>query len=280
MEKETREKELLFLGSSGGIQVPSFHCSCSTCEEARKNPNLQRTRASVVLVGDEIILIDPTPDVEAQLERERISEIDRIFLTHWHYDHCWGLGAFVEPGSHGIWKKKKIELYLHESYIEFFKRDFAWMSGRYNLHPIKPGDKINLPDATWEAVKTTHTPTSMGYIAELNNGKKFAYLLDSIVPPPKTIDRLKGLDFIILEGTLDEMILPEGETWYNFQLADAIKFWKSLNIPSCILTHLSCHKWEIDKLVAGIKPSERKEYELKNEGLKFAYDGLRISLSL
>ena len=31
---------LTFLGTSGGIQVPSFHCSCRTCEDARKNPGL------------------------------------------------------------------------------------------------------------------------------------------------------------------------------------------------------------------------------------------------
>ncbi|MFW9876529.1 MAG: carbon-phosphorus lyase complex accessory protein [Candidatus Thorarchaeota archaeon] len=31
---------LVFLGSSGGIQVPLCLCSCRTCEEARKNPNL------------------------------------------------------------------------------------------------------------------------------------------------------------------------------------------------------------------------------------------------
>ena len=78
----SKTNNLIFIGTSAAIQIPSFHCTCQTCEEARKNPKLRRTRASVVLSGNENILIDATPDVEFQLEREKIRFIDRISLTH------------------------------------------------------------------------------------------------------------------------------------------------------------------------------------------------------
>ncbi|MHA2008846.1 MAG: MBL fold metallo-hydrolase [Promethearchaeota archaeon] len=272
--------DLIFLGSSGGIQVPSFHCSCRTCEDARKDPTLQRTRASVVLLGQENILIDAGPDIEFQLEREKIKFVDRIFLTHWHYDHCFGLGAFPELGSHGTWKKRVIDLYLPEQDTKYFENiGFSWAKYRYDLHPIKPGDVIKLPDILVEVVRTTHSVDSVGYIVTSPN-KIFAYLVDGVIPPEKTIDRLKefNLDFIVLEGTVDDLLLPEGVSWVNFTITEAVDFWRTLDVPKCILTHASFHSWIFNELTAGITPSERKTFEKINPGLSFAYDGLKIDL--
>ena len=228
-------------------------------------------------------MIDAGPDIEFQLEREKIKFIDRIFLTHWHYDHCFGLGAFPELGSHGTWKKSIIDLYLPEQDTDYFENlGFSWAKSRYNIHSIKPGDIIKLPDVMIEVVKTTHSVDSVGYIITTPN-KTIAYLVDGVIPPKRTINRLKELefDFIILEGTVDELILPKGETfqeWRNFSITDAVVFWKSLNVPKCILTHASFHSWNINKLIAGITPTERKTFENNNPGLMFAYDGLRIDL--
>jgi len=275
--------KLIFIGSSGAIQVPSFHCTCQTCEEARIHSKINRTRASVVLSGSENILIDATPDVEFQLEREKIRFIDRIFITHWHYDHCFGLGAFPFFFQVGTWKRERIDLYLPIQDMDYFENiGFSFTKYRYNIHPIMPGDVIELPDFMFEVVKTTHSVDSVGYIIKTPQ-KTFAYLVDGIIPPKKTIDRLKEnhLDFIILEGTVDELILPKGQTielWKNFSITDAVAFWKTLNIPKCILTHTSFHRWNIDRLIAGLTPKERKTFENNNLGLIFAYDGLRIEL--
>jgi phosphoribosyl 1,2-cyclic phosphate phosphodiesterase len=276
---EKKGLELIFLGSSGAIQVPSFHCSCKSCEEARRNPKLRRTRASAVLLGSETILIDASPDMEFQLEREKIRSIDRIFITHWHYDHCFGLAAFPELGSHGTWEKKVIDLYLPEQDIGFFDRDFAWAKSRFNLHPVTPGDVIDLPDATFEIVKTTHSVDSVGYIISSPN-TTFSYLVDGVIPPEETLKHLKQkkIDLLILEGTLDELFLPKGVEWQNFAVYEAISFWKSLDVPKLILTHLSCHRWNMNKLIAGFTSNEREAIEKETPGLKFAYDGLKMKV--
>ncbi|MFX0005831.1 MAG: MBL fold metallo-hydrolase [Promethearchaeota archaeon] len=274
---------LIFLGSSGGIQVPLCLCSCLTCEDARKNPKLRRTRASAMLLGQENILIDAGPDIEFQLDRERILSVDRIFLTHWHYDHCFGLGAFPLLGELGICKKTTIDLYLPEQYLKYFEKSgFSWAKHQYKIHPLKPGDIIKIPDVTVEVVETIHSVGSVGYIISTPN-TTFAYLVDGVIPPKRTINRLKEikLDFIILEGTVDKLVLPKGKTfqeWGNFSIFDAIDFWKTLGIPKCIITHASFHSWNINKLITGLSPTERKAIEEKNPGLMFAYDGLRIEL--
>ncbi|MFX1457606.1 MAG: MBL fold metallo-hydrolase [Promethearchaeota archaeon] len=277
---DEKSRELIFLGSSGGIQVPSFHCSCRTCEDARRDPKLRKTRASILIRGTENILIDASPDMEFQLEREKIRFIDRIFITHWHYDHCWGLATFPELGSHGIWEKKILDLYLPKQDLIYFESPgFSWAKFRYNIHPRNSGDIIKIPDLDIEVVKTTHSPDSVGYIITTSK-KRFGYLVDGVIPPERTINRLKEvkLDFIILEGTLDELILPNGVQWGNFSIPEAISFWKSLNIPKCILTHTSFHSWNIDKLMAGLTPSKRKSLEDNTPGLTFAFDGLKISV--
>lgn len=198
---EKSKPRLIFLGSSGAIQVPSFHCSCQVCEAARSNPKHRRTRASVALVGQEVTLIDASPDLEFQLEREAIRQIDRVFITHWHFDHIAGLAALGEPSSIARWPL--IELYLPYQVAFHFEQELAYMKRRFSLHSIQPGDRWELPDATWEVVKTTHNDHSVGFIVEAS--MRFAYLIDGITPPSETFARLRNLDFVIMEATLDEL---------------------------------------------------------------------------
>lgn len=266
--------EILFLGSSAAIQLPSFHCCCRVCKAARSNPKQRRTRASIAMIGQEIVLVDASPDLEFQLERESIRKINRIFITHWHFDHVWGLAALAEPSRIAQWPR--IEIYLPTQVAYHFDQELAHMKDRVNVHPIRPGDRVELPDATWEVIKTSHTPHSVGFIVEFS--QKFAYLVDGVMPPSETIARLKNLDLIILEATVDELLLKEGEEWLNFSLQQAIDCWKRIGTKRCILTHLSCHSWNRGKLVAGLTESERLEVEAKNPGLEFAYDGMRLEL--
>jgi hypothetical protein len=62
-----------------------------------------------------------------------------------------------------------------------FEQELAYMKPQVRLHPLAPGDRVELPDATWEAVKTTHSEDSLGYVVEA--GQRFAYLVDGVTPP-------------------------------------------------------------------------------------------------
>ncbi len=266
--------ELIFLGSSAAIQVPSFHCSCSVCQTARRTPKQRRTRASIALIDQETVLVDASPDLEFQLERESIRQIHRIFITHWHFDHVGGLAALAEPSSIAKWPR--IEVYLPNQVASHFDQELAYMKNRVRIHPIRPGDKVELPDATWQIVKTAHTPNSVGFIVE--SSQKFAYLVDGVMPPSETLGRLKNLDFIILEATVDELQVAKGEKWMNFALQQAIDCWRRIGTQKCILTHISCHSWKNGELVGGLSESERREVEDQNPGLTFAHDGMRVTL--
>lgn len=268
--------ELVFLGTSAALQLPSFHCTCDVCEAARKNPKHRRTRASAALLGKETVLIDAGPDMETQLEREAIRKLDRIFLTHWHFDHVWGLAALGEPASIDHWPP--IDIYLPSQIVTLFNQQLGHMAAEVELHPVKPGDVIELPDATWEVVKTKHTDHSVGYIVE--SSQRVAYFVDAASPPKATLDRLNDLDLLILDATVDELVLCEGEQkWNEFSLPEAVEFWRQVGAERCILTHLGCHRWVEGSLLAGLSYEERLDYEKRVNGLTFAYDGMRISIS-
>ncbi|MHA2377825.1 MAG: MBL fold metallo-hydrolase [Candidatus Thorarchaeota archaeon] len=262
--------EIVFLGTGAAITLPAFFCTCSTCEEARENPSLRRTRSSLARLGEETTVIDVGPDIEHQLEREGIRSVNNIFITHWHYDHFWGLAGFFEPVSISKWGR--IHLYGTVDVIGRFERDYEGMKEWFELHTVEPGDRFQLKDATWEVVKTTHTEHSVGYVVDA--GTKFAYLVDGVVPPPETVSRLENLDLLTVESTMDSLYAE----WKNFQLDDAVEFWKETGIPKYILTHLSCHWWKDGQLIAGMTPSERKAYEGRHPGLMFAHDGMRVRL--
>lgn len=263
---------IVFLGSSGAIQVPSFYCSCAVCRAARADPQHRRTRASLALIGRETIVIDPSPDLEFQLERESIRQVDRVFVTHWHFDHVWGLGGLGDAASHLPWPP--IEIYLPRGVVHHFDQELAYMKPHVNLHPIAPGDRVELPDATWQVVKTSHTEHSVGFIVEAS--QCFAYLVDGVIPPPETLECLDkaNLDLAIIEATMDEL----DEEWCNFSVPQAVDFWRQLGTDKCILTHLTCHGWRNHQLVAGFSHEERLAYEAKRPGLEFAYDGMTVVL--
>ncbi len=272
--KSKPKLELVFLGSSGAIQVPSFHCDCETCEAARTNPKHRRTRASIALIGQETILVDASPDLEFQLEREAIRKVDRIFITHWHFDHTWGLASLGEPSALAKWPR--MDVYIPNHVAFHFDQELAYMKDRVNIHAIKPGDRFELPDATWEVVKTTHTDHSVGFAIEAS--QRSAYLVDSVTPPLETLERLKNLDLVILEATVDELLPKEGQKWVNFSLPQAVDCWKQIGAKKCILTHLSCHRYKAGNLVAGLSYEERLEYEARTPGLKFAFDGMHTEI--
>ncbi|MHA1972305.1 MAG: MBL fold metallo-hydrolase [Candidatus Hodarchaeales archaeon] len=266
-----QKTEVIFLGTSP-IGLPLFYCHCPVCEEARVNSELRRTRASIAIVGNETTIIDPGPDMESQLEREAIDTIDNILITHWHYDHIAGLGTLREVSMLAEWKN--IDVYVPEGVSFHFKQELAYIERAINIHPINVGDTIKLEDISLKVVKTTHTENSVGYIIK-GTQQEFAYLIDSVIPPPKTIDVLKKsrLDFIVLEGTIDNEEKVEG--FNNFTVKEAIDFWKSLDIEKCILTHLSCHRYK-GKLVSGMLHEERSRFEKNYPGLLFAFDGLSL----
>ncbi|MGY5876476.1 MAG: MBL fold metallo-hydrolase [Candidatus Thorarchaeota archaeon] len=266
--------EVVFLGTGVSSGYPLHYCKCEVCEEGRKDPSLERTRSSIALLGSETTLIDAGPDISFQLNRERISKVDRVFITHWHQDHIHGLGYLGEAVM--LTGREPLDTYIPAGDIEYFRRQMHYIEQFINVHPVEPGEGVILEDASIEAVKTRHTEDSVGYIVD-STKKRFAYLLDTAYPSPETIERLKDIDLLIVEATLDFL---ENPYVLHMTMEESIRLWKELDVPECILTHFSCHglRGPIGKylLEPGLTHSERMKYESDYPGLRIAHDGMRL----
>ena len=58
--------EMLFLGTGGAWGLPEHGCPCRTCRHLREIGQY-RTRSSLWIEGPASILVDPGPDLRAQL---------------------------------------------------------------------------------------------------------------------------------------------------------------------------------------------------------------------
>ncbi|MGD2124107.1 MAG: MBL fold metallo-hydrolase [Gemmatimonadota bacterium] len=261
--------EIVFLGTAAALRLPSFHCTCSTCESARSGAIPERTRASIGILGDQTTIIDSGPDIAEQLEREGIRRIDNVLLTHWHYDHIGGLTEFGEPGSCEGWDL--IPVFTPQSGIDHFNSELQYLKRRFAPHLVEPNKPFEIGSTRIVPVKSQHTEDSLGFI--LTGNRTVAYMGDGIRPPDETMDRLKGIDVLIIEASLDE--LDEAD-WLCQDIASAVEIWKEVACPECILTHMSFHRWRGGNLIAGFTEEERHAVLEQHPGLRMAEDGLRI----
>lgn len=90
--------ELTVLGSGGNTPIPLPACDCRVCVEARERGEPYARRGNSVFVHDESVLIDVPELVWDSLNRERISTVEYVFVSHFHADHTLGLRVLQSLG--------------------------------------------------------------------------------------------------------------------------------------------------------------------------------------
>ncbi len=83
--------DVLVLGSGGNTPIPTPTCACRVCEQARTEGLPYRRGGNSLYLPDIATMVDAPEFAFRALNRERITDLDRILLTHWHPDHVNGL---------------------------------------------------------------------------------------------------------------------------------------------------------------------------------------------
>lgn len=79
---------VLGCGPSGGI--PNITGDWGSCDP--HNPKNRRSRQSVAVeYNNKVVLIDTSPDLRFQMLDNAIHQVDTVFYTHAHADHCHGI---------------------------------------------------------------------------------------------------------------------------------------------------------------------------------------------
>lgn len=174
--------KLTFLGTGDVRQVPVYGCHCGACDAAREDDRLRRRPCSALLESDDKrVLIDG--GLTDLAERFAPGDLNAILLTHYHVDHVqglfhlrWGLNDSI-PVYGPDDRDGCADLLKHPGILDF-------------RAPLVPFVALIMGDVQITPLPLRHSKPTFGYLFE-RNGRRLAYLTDTVGLPPETEAFLK-----------------------------------------------------------------------------------------
>jgi phosphoribosyl 1,2-cyclic phosphate phosphodiesterase len=250
-----------FLGTGTSTGVPVINCRCRICTS--DNPKNKRMRQSVKIeAAGKHFLIDTTPDLRFQLLRDPMPRLDFILYTHSHSDHLMGLDD-IRPFN--FRQRESIYAYANAATAKAVRRAFSYIWSDSQVGGGKPQLELQEVDGPFshDGLKIVPIPVSHGdwTILGFRIGA-FAYITDTNGIPPASIELLKGVETLALDGL---RLAPRHPT--HFTIGEAIEAARVVGAKTTYLIHLT-HDIEHDELEATLP-----------EGVKLAYDGLKLTMN-
>jgi phosphoribosyl 1,2-cyclic phosphate phosphodiesterase len=261
---------ITILGSGTSTGVPILTCKCAVCRSG--NPKNKRLRTSAwIQSGGKSILIDTGPDFRQQALRAKISRVDSVLYTHPHADHLNGLD---DLRAYNFTQKEDMNVYGNAWLTQELHERFAYAFGGKPEGGILPSLKAHTleTDATggYKPIKLHGIPIlpialphgskeTVGYrIGRDDDG--VAYVTDCSYIPTSSLEKLKGLDVLIL----DCVRLEPHKT--HLHLSKSLEIVAELEPRKTFLTHLG-HDFDYAKWSRKLP-----------RGVAMAYDCLKIKV--
>lgn len=189
--------EITVLGSGTSGGVPEIGCECQVCQSTNKKD--KRLRSSVLIKNNgNTVVIDVGPDFRTQILNAAEKSIDAVFLTHQHRDHTSGLDDLRYFSNK---TQMPVPVYARKHVLEDVVNQFPYAFGenayrggpRMDLRQID-GDQFLWNGQTVQVINAVHGAISVvGYRFD-----NFAYLTDLNQIQNNELEKLKGLDLLIL----------------------------------------------------------------------------------
>jgi len=245
------------LGSGTSQGVPVIGCQCPVCQST--DPRDRRTRTSILLRTEKVtVAVDAGPDFRQQMLREGITDLDAVFITHEHKDHIGGLDD-VRPFIF-MHENRPMPLYVAETALPEIKREFSY-AFQEQLYPGAPTYEVHLIDETpftfgdlyVEPIRLKHF-TLTCYAFRIGN---FAYVTDFHEISPEALDRLRGVEYLVIEA------LGHKKHYSHISLEQAVEIATDLHVKKAWFTHCSHHMGKAVDINAQLP-----------DNMQLAYDGL------
>lgn len=254
--------EVIFLGTGTSQGVPIIGCTCKVCTSAAPHDN--RLRTSVLLRWPEdgtAIVIDTGPDFRYQMLREKVRRLDAVLLTHSHKDHIAGLD---DVRAFNFLQQKHMPVYCTAQTEEVVRREFAYAFKvpsypgvpQIDIHPITL-TPFEVSGRHFIPIQTFHAGME---VLGFRTGN-FAYITDANVIPEREMEKLSGLDVLVLNALRHEQHIS------HFTLAEAVELGRKTGAKKVFFTHMSHQIGLHTDVNAQLPPN-----------MALAYDGLRLNL--
>jgi phosphoribosyl 1,2-cyclic phosphate phosphodiesterase len=254
--------QLIFLGTGTSIGVPVVGCGCPVCTSI--DPRNNRMRCSLVLgLPEGTLLVDTTPDLRAQLLREKIGVVHSVLYTHDHADHVFGLDdvrlfPYYLGHSLPVYCEEQVEARIRKSFDYAFAAEAANYGGG-----VPQLEMRRITTEPFEVLGARVIPLRLEHGRFRVLGFRFgdiAYCTDTNRIPPESKALLQGLDVLIVDA------LRHTPHVTHFSLDEAIETARELGAKQTYFTHMS-HELDHEATNAALPA-----------GMQLAYDGLRLPL--
>lgn len=129
------------------------------------------TNCYLVESGDELVVIDPSSQAEAEHKRlidaieERDGTLTRILLTHAHIDHIFGCARLSHHFDVGIEVHASEKVLLQRADTQAAMFGVELESPPDPVAIIEPGTNIEFGEVSWEVLHTPgHSPGSVSFV--------------------------------------------------------------------------------------------------------------------
>lgn len=254
MAKSNIKIHFLGTGTSQGIPViGSDHPVCLS-----SNLKDKRLRSSLLLEKNgKIITIDSGPDFRQQMLRYNAQQLDGIIYTHEHNDHVLGLDdirplVFKSGEDLNVFGLSRVLNELHSRFPYMFAE---------NKYPGVPtviencveNDRFDVAGFSIEPVKILHgTLPILGYLID----GKIAYLTDVKTIPEETIEKLKGVDVLIISA-----LRLYNEHFSHILLEEAIYYSDLIGAKQTYFTHISHYLGFHDEVDASLPVNKHLAFD-------------------
>ena len=258
------------LGSGSSTGVPRVGAGWGACDPSE--PRNRRRRCSILVEktgpeGTTAVLVDTSPDLRQQLLDAGVTRLDAVLFTHDHADHTHGIDDLRPLVLH---MRRRIPAYADATTAAVLQARFGYCfetppgSG---YPPILDEHRIVVPRPVViqgpggaveaEPFRMIHGPTEA-------TGFRFgslAYAPDVSVMPPESVERLRGLEVLIVDAL---RYTPHPS---HFSVSEALALIEAVRPQRAILTNLHT---DLDyetlrrEVPAGVEP---------------AFDGLQVELA-
>jgi len=200
------------------------------------------------------VLVDTATELRLQAVRNNISSIEMILFTHYHADHIHGLDDvrvfnWKSQGSLLCYGDEATIERIQRIFFYAFEHDYSW--GAIPHITLKP-----MP-AELRLEEVRIVPLALRHGRWQTLGFRFndvAYLTDCCEIPAESMDRLKGLELLIIDA------LRYRPHPTHFNLEGALEVIGRLQPKHALLTHLS-HEFDHEKLGSELPPHVRPCYD-------------------
>ena len=259
------------LGCGTSTGVPVVGCDCDVCRS--QDPKNHRLRTSLALrlhsqtdtgeagSDEPVILVDTSPDLRQQCLRFELERVDAVLFTHAHADHVFGLDD-LRP--YCFRREDPIDCFGSAATLAQVEQTFAYVfDGVPSEGGGKPRVRSRPIDGTFEVfgLRFEALPVMHGSleVTAYRTGS-FAYVTDCSEIPRTSLERLRGLDVLILDALRYE---PHPT---HFSVAEAIEVAAEIGARTTYLTHMN-HDIDYNAPQVDLPP-----------GVELAYDGLTCNI--